>query len=1491
MRVIELKAARSHAEMNSTRGGPNGGGYLLKYDKRFVIVQPVSLFSVVGWSPVMSHKFASEICALIVLATWSISQAENNFTIVALPDTQWYSCGSACSAGGEPATFHAQTQWIVDNLVSKNIAFVTHLGDCVQQGDNNGDDREWLVADAAMARLEDPLTTSLLHGIPFGMAPGNHDQANGHVGDGTPGSLGDGGSTTTFFNQFFGVTRYQDRTYYGSSFEPENNDNNYQLFSAGGMDFIILHLEYDDRVSSALRDAVLVWADGVLKEYSERRAIITSHYVLSYDATFSRMGQAILDTLGNNPNLFLMLGAHNNEAARRMDIASSGNPVHSILSTYQKRPNGGNGWLRNMEFRPSTNEIVVRTYSPTLNQFLLGDKHDFTICYDMGGAGICTPTVCGDNTLQGNEQCDDGGESANCNNDCTLAQCGDGKRNPSAGEECDDGNMINGDGCDANCISETSAFSQLLTDPGFENGGTGWLWINSGGRTFVSTVVHSGNFSQEMITHTRWIRQIIQDVVIIGGDEYDASAWVKTDQLNGNGSAVLLDWMGSSNNLLRTDIVGQILGTQPWTLLAGRFTAPSNAATVRFRLRTNVEPDGVGTAWFDDCRLRIGCGDGVCDLQENPCSCPVDCGITCGDDCCDISETTASCPQDCPGCGDGFIQAGEQCDDSNTDNTDDCLNTCVAATCGDGFLRVGVEACDDGNSNATDACLDTCTMAFCGDGVIWAGVEACDDANTDNTDSCLNACVSASCGDGFLWVGVEECDDGNTVDGDGCDSNCLIEQCGNGICDSSENECTCPQDCATLCGDGCCASGEDCTSCAQDCRDTCGDGCCNGAETTASCAQDCPGCGDGILQAGEECDDANSDNADDCLNACINATCGDGFLRQGVEACDDGNTIDGDGCDAMCLLEGCGADQLLTDAGFENGGVGWLWINSGGRRFVMTESYSGLYSQEMVTHTRWERQIVQDVPITGGHVYNASAWVKVANLDGAGIVVELDWLDGSGNFIQTDIIGQSLGTQPWTMLSRQLAAPMNAATVRFWLRTRAEPDGVGTAWFDDNCLKDMCGDGFCDALENSCSCPSDCIASCGDGCCNGAETTASCAQDCPGCGDGIVQAGENCDDGNTDNMDACLDTCLAAACGDGFLWVGVEECEDGNTIDGDGCSSSCFIEQCGNGICDAGENECTCSLDCVTMCGDGCCGANEDCTSCALDCRDVCGDGCCNGAETTASCAQDCPGCGDGIIQAGEDCDDANNDNTDDCMNTCVNATCGDGFIRQGIEACDDGNTMNGDGCDAMCLLEGCGAGQLLIDPGFENGGIGWKWTGNGGRSLVTPEANSGTTSQQMMAHYRFPRQVAQDVSVVGSDVYDASTWVKVANVDTAFSGLELRWLDSSGSLIQTDIIGQAPISGSWTFLTGRITAPANATTVRFRLWMDVEPDGIGTAWFDDNCLQNVCGDGSCNSMETTATCPVDCPGCGDGIMQMGESCDDGNTVSGDGCDSFCMLE
>ena len=60
------------------------------------------------------------------------------------------------------------------------------------------------------------------------------------------------------------------------------------------------------------------------------------------------------------------------------------------------------------------------------------------------------------------------------------------------------------------------------------------------------------------------------------------------------------------------------------------------------------------------------------------------------------------------------------------------------------------------------------------------------------------------------------------------------------------------------------------------------------------------------------------------------------------------------------------------------------------------------------------------------------------------------------------------------------------------------------------------------------------------------------------CGNGQVESGEECDDGNASPADRCLPSCRLASCGDGQIRTHVEECDDGNQVDNDGCSRSCL---------------------------------------------------------------------------------------------------------------------------------------------------------------------------------------------------------------------------------------------------------------------------------------------------------------------------------------------
>lgn len=150
---------------------------------------------------------------------------------------------------------------------------------------------------------------------------------------------------------------------------------------------------------------------------------------------------------------------------------------------------------------------------------------------------------------------------------------------------------------------------------------------------------------------------------------------------------------------------------------------------------------------------------------------------------------------------------------------------------------------------------------------------------------------------------------------------------------------------------------------------------------------------------------------------------------------------------------------------------------------------------------------------------------------------------------------------------------------------------------------------------------------------SGVSTDGSSGAPDPICGDGVIDPGEECDDGNADNSDTCVEGCKNAACGDGFVGPG-EGCDDANQIDDDACGNDCALGSCGDGKLQMGE-----------ACDDG-----------NLIDTDACLSTCVNAA------------CGDGFVQDNvEACDDGNSDESDLCTTLCAAPSCMDA-IKSGKE-------------------------------------------------------------------------------------------------------------------------------------------------------------------------------------------------------------------------------
>ncbi len=167
------------------------------------------------------------------------------------------------------------------------------------------------------------------------------------------------------------------------------------------------------------------------------------------------------------------------------------------------------------------------------------------------------------------------------------------------------------------------------------------------------------------------------------------------------------------------------------------------------------------------------------------------------------------------------------------------------------------------------------------------------------------------------------------------------------------------------------------------------------------------------------------------------------------------------------------------------------------------------------------------------------------------------------------------------------------------------------------------------------------------------------------CGNGVPESGEQCDDGNSNNNDACTNACQNARCGDGIVRTGTEECDDGNAVNTDGCTNSCKNAKCGDSFVWSGHEQC----ELPGSSGNPLCGqSNSSCSGARLGVRDAfgnCGPACgCVYDEFVYSCVKGQCGAGCSI--------DA------DCQSECA------GSVRRFGGACE------ASGCSCSYSTEDC---------------------------------------------------------------------------------------------------------------------------------------------------------------------------------------------------------
>ena len=280
------------------------------------------------------------------------------FKIAVLPDTQGY-VNDPSRAG----IFTQQTQWIVNNKTSQSIAFVTHLGDIVSNG--NEFPVQWTYANTAMSILDGQL--------PYSVCIGNHDydvvaDKNDPFGNGA-----------TAYKTYFGSSRYAPYSstwYKGCS---PRGLSHYQIFTAGGKQWLHLNLEWEPDLS------VLMWAQKTIDDHNILPVIISTHAFMNMhnpsdpNSTGLR-GQTTGPAanggyemwhkfVSHNDQIFMVLNGHYDNEDHITLQNDYGKNVCLMTMDYQGRDNGGDGWMNLIEFDDTNSIINVKTYSPKLDQW------------------------------------------------------------------------------------------------------------------------------------------------------------------------------------------------------------------------------------------------------------------------------------------------------------------------------------------------------------------------------------------------------------------------------------------------------------------------------------------------------------------------------------------------------------------------------------------------------------------------------------------------------------------------------------------------------------------------------------------------------------------------------------------------------------------------------------------------------------------------------------------------------------------------------------------------------------------------------------------------------------------------------------------------------------------------------------------------------------------------------------------------------------------
>ncbi|WP_328907410.1 metallophosphoesterase [Streptomyces sp. NBC_00234] len=387
LRVWDTGAKRWDV-LTSARGAAEGNTVLtVSVDRKYIDRQQVHVM-LTGEDPFADDIEAGDPNAFADPGSY-------DFSIVHHTDTQYLSEGAVEQETAEERAVWEKaygdvTRWVAANKDDRKIAYVAHTGDIIENNIRKPAteaDQQQVVGEMELSSKQQRILDDA--GVPNGVIAGNHDNQSGT--ESGPSAL---------YNQYYGPERYQaaaqgwEHAEYGGPWREGDNQNHYDLFSAGGIDFVVVGLSY-----SVTREEA-EWADSVFKRYPGRNGILLSHDYLAPSgnpdgrgAAFSAPDGSMLykKVVQNNPNVFLILAGHEHGVGTNVKprVGEVSHDVVELLADYQfytvsadrlglteiggYRPDEqlrfGASFFRMLQFDVDRSEVTVDTYSPLLDEF------------------------------------------------------------------------------------------------------------------------------------------------------------------------------------------------------------------------------------------------------------------------------------------------------------------------------------------------------------------------------------------------------------------------------------------------------------------------------------------------------------------------------------------------------------------------------------------------------------------------------------------------------------------------------------------------------------------------------------------------------------------------------------------------------------------------------------------------------------------------------------------------------------------------------------------------------------------------------------------------------------------------------------------------------------------------------------------------------------------------------------------------------------------